>query len=1116
MNSPLYPALRSGQRLFQQLPAKSKFLLVTEQTTYAMPHAANPAPRSSSGFYHVFPYLAMAACSPLLAQTPAFWDGSTGDWEDGTRWSTDPDFPNNDLPTPGITYDATINEGEATLNSTVTLNRLLLSGGTLLLNQDDNPITLNAGFDWSGGKLQRTASQGISIGAAGSSLWSGSLEMIQTPVQNAGQLTLADGMMMQATADFGENAGLKNLSGGTVTLQGSGSWLGNWFGEGAEPDGFNNQGSLVKNGAGTFVFGALSEFSAVMPFQNSGSVAVNGGVLQIDGSFLSSSGSWTVADGARLAFQSLNASAGSSFSGAGDVDFSGNVSIVGSYGVTGLTTVKGGLQFNSANPVSVPNMLIAPGGGIGGSAAVSVTRSLEWSGDIAGDATSQTFTLDSGATGSITFDSRVFLSQRTFNNQGAFIWLGGTTAGSSVLGFLQNAVFNNLAGATFTAAGNGTGGTVGFGGSTSGAFFNTGIFQKIGSGTSTRLNWAFSNSGTVDAQSGRLEIANLTASGGMYQVADGAQLFLARQSGTGETFNGTYSVAAGGQLELNLSVGFNSGNLGASALFPLATGTVVLKGNGEVSRDTLSAGLVRFASATRISPPSGTMAIANAELVSGGSIGLLLPNRLRVTDSLNWTGGGISTPAGFIGFTGGTLELAAASVTTLSGLGTVADATLQVDGTLNVTPGGTLSIGANGIVRNNSALAFGAGTMLELNPSTSAAKDATVIGGTLTTSGTGVIRVGSGRNVSGAGSYATLDGASVNGTVELNQNLSRLRLINGANVQGTVKYASTALSGAGNFTSFEVHTDASLDHVRLEDNTTVQGAKSTFVVIGSRTVTFGTDAEFSNVRSILGDFFDSTTGQIISTGDSSIINKGRIVADGAGKISSLAALDTFENRGSLEALNGAAMTVDRSFTQTAGRILVTGDGSFTMTNPSYRPSTSTVTITGGSLEGQGSFNGSLILDGGMIAPGSSPGLLTINGGVSVLSGLLSFELGGLTRGTLHDAIDANGQFDLGLLGAELRLAFLNGFQNSAQGTDSFNLITATTLAGTFSNVANGGRLVSADGHGSFQVNYGTGSTFGENSVVLSDFIAVPEPSSFAMLGLGILLILGPAARNRRA
>jgi hypothetical protein len=48
-------------------------------------------------------------------------------------------------------------------------------------------------------------------------------------------------------------------------------------------------------------------------------------------------------------------------------------------------------------------------------------------------------------------------------------------------------------------------------------------------------------------------------------------------------------------------------------------------------------------------------------------------------------------------------------------------------------------------------------------------------------------------------------------------------------------------------------------------------------------------------------------------------------------------------------------------------------------------------------------------------------------------------------------------------------------------------------------------VATADGLGTFKVNYGSGSAFAAKQVVLSNFVAVPEPSTWALLitGLGV-------------
>jgi hypothetical protein len=65
----------------------------------------------------------------------------------------------------------------------------------------------------------------------------------------------------------------------------------------------------------------------------------------------------------------------------------------------------------------------------------------------------------------------------------------------------------------------------------------------------------------------------------------------------------------------------------------------------------------------------------------------------------------------------------------------------------------------------------------------------------------------------------------------------------------------------------------------------------------------------------------------------------------------------------------------------------------------------------------------------------------------------------------------------------------------------------------FNNVANGQTLF-VNG-GSFLVNYGTGSTFAANSLVLSNFVAVPEPTTWSMLLAGTVACALACRRRKR-
>jgi len=48
------------------------------------------------------------------------------------------------------------------------------------------------------------------------------------------------------------------------------------------------------------------------------------------------------------------------------------------------------------------------------------------------------------------------------------------------------------------------------------------------------------------------------------------------------------------------------------------------------------------------------------------------------------------------------------------------------------------------------------------------------------------------------------------------------------------------------------------------------------------------------------------------------------------------------------------------------------------------------------------------------------------------------------------------------------------------------------------------------------VNYGPASTFAVNSVVLTNFVPIPEPSTYALLGLGLIVVVVASRRRRNS
>ena len=76
--------------------------------------------------------------------------------------------------------------------------------------------------------------------------------------------------------------------------------------------------------------------------------------------------------------------------------------------------------------------------------------------------------------------------------------------------------------------------------------------------------------------------------------------------------------------------------------------------------------------------------------------------------------------------------------------------------------------------------------------------------------------------------------------------------------------------------------------------------------------------------------------------------------------------------------------------------------------------------------------------------------------------------------------------DTAVLGGALALN-LNG--TVPDPSTNYTIFDALSIAGAFANVANGQRLTTGDGLGSFVVNYGAGSAFDPTQIVLSNFLA---------------------------
>jgi fibronectin-binding autotransporter adhesin len=201
--------------------------------------------------------------------------------------------------------------------------------------------------------------------------------------------------------------------------------------------------------------------------------------------------------------------------------------------------------------------------------------------------------------------------------------------------------------------------------------------------------------------------------------------------------------------------------------------------------------------------------------------------------------------------------------------------------------------------------------------------------------------------------------------------------------------------------------------------------------------------------------------------------------------------------GALVVQSGATLTLNGSFTQSLSDSLTRlSGGTITSSQP--------LTFQTGTLAGSGTVQAS-VNNNGTISPGASAGTLTINGNLSLLNNSkIVMEIGGISQGTQYDHLAISGT--VGLDGT-LELDMLNGFESQLAAGQTFTLLSSDSLlTGAFDNVANGARLTAADGKASFRVNYGPGSLFDPDDLVLSDPEIVPEPASLLLFAIGTIAL----------
>ncbi|MBB4839230.1 fibronectin-binding autotransporter adhesin [Sphingomonas kyeonggiensis] len=605
--------------------------------------------------------------------------------------------------------------------------------------------------------------------------------------------------------------------------------------------------------------------------------------------------------------------------------------------------------------------------------------------------------------------------------------------------------------------------------SVSGALSGTGSIRQIGTGTTTLVGNTNTYSGGTLITAGTLSVAS---DGGLGDVSgaltiDGGVL---QWTGTGSIARTINWGTNGGGFEITAGAGLTIAQplLAGGALVKSGSGGLTLLGdNTYTGGTTIAAGALNIGN-------GGTTGSVLGNIVNNGALSFSRSDDYSYAGAITGTGtltknglGGLtltgqSSYGGNTSISTGQFLVAAGGTVVSGGLTAMTNnsATLAVDGTgssfstaslnvagsnasrvmaVNLSNGGHLALTAGGLtlrtVLGTARLNIdGAGSLFDMTGGLSLATAATG-GGAVTISGGGTLRTASAStmgaatgNVQNGGARlldVTITGAGSNWT-----STSSLLATNGN--------FTLAQGGAASFTNATFGTVSSSSRAKLS----ISGANSSFtttsgdLVIGSGAGTGElvlSDGASVNLAGSLVLADSATATGVLSIGAAEGQNG---VAAGAftapavilGSATSRLSFNhtagdylfsaAISGAGVINQLEGTTNLTGNSsaFAGTVNVSNSTGNGSTLRVNGTLGNATSLVNVSnGGRLGGAGTIGGNVVVTDGILAPGNSPGTLTIAGDLSLgNNSLLDYEFGhsDVVGGPLNDLTQVGGNLTL--------------------------------------------------------------------------------------------------------
>ena len=211
-----------------------------------------------------------------------------------------------------------------------------------------------------------------------------------------------------------------------------------------------------------------------------------------------------------------------------------------------------------------------------------------------------------------------------------------------------------------------------------------------------------------------------------------------------------------------------------------------------------------------------------------------------------------------------------------------------------------------------------------------------------------------------------------------------------------------------------------------------------------------------------------------------VLSGGAITNSSGGNAYYLAGSPVDLQSGSISARLGgfgsAVKTTSGTVTLTGGNTFLGGTtvSSGTLLIKSPGTLASAVVVNDGTFGGTGTVDDTLTINGGLHAPGASPGVMTVNGHYTLnTGGALQLEILGTTPGTQYDQLKVTGAGSVVTLAGALQVVSTNMLPVGA----SFGIITNTgsvAVSGTFAGRPQGSAFVAANTNW-FRISYAGGS-----------------------------------------